>query len=216
MRIIEFCGTPGCGKTTLCDQLLDELKAKGFTANNYNELKGSISKGFFRYLFKKGFFGSFMRLMTVMGFPNRDRIIYGMKIAVVRCQIDEWSKNGKTDYLLFDEGILQYITSLSHGKPIANLEKLPKVLKPIYESADTYIIDSQVDIDTNIERLKKRANQGDRFLAGDTEEQKATLELKFKNIQAVLAHFAPSKLLQIDTANGDALKEITGFVLKDQ
>ena len=70
MRVIEFCGTPGCGKTTLCDQLLDELKAKGFTANNYNELKGSISKGFFHYLFKKRFFGSFMRLMTVMGAPN--------------------------------------------------------------------------------------------------------------------------------------------------
>ena len=216
MRVIEFCGTPGCGKTTLCDQLLDELKAKGFTANNYNELKGSVSKAFFHYLFKKGFFGSCMRLMFVMGFPNRDRIVYGIKIAVVRCQLDDWSKSGKTDYLLFDEGILQYITTLSHGKPIAKLEKLPKVLKPIYESANTSVISCSVDIDTNIERLKKRGNKGDRYLTGDIEQQKTNLELKSKNIQAVIAYFAPSKLLQIDTANSDALNEINGFVLKDQ
>ena len=216
MRVIEFCGTPGCGKTTLCDLLTDELKAKGFTANNYNELKGSVSKAFFRYLFKKGFIGSCMRLMFVMGFPNRDRIVYGIKIAVVRCQIDEWSKSGKTDYLLFDEGILQYITTLSHGKAIVNLEKLPKVLKPIYECADTSVISCSVDIGTNIERLKKRGNKGDRYLIGEAEQQKANLELKDKNIQAVIAYFAPSNLIKIDTASSDALKEITGFVLKDQ
>ena len=157
-----------------------------------------------------------MRLMFVMGFPNRDRIVYGIKIAVVRCQIDEWSKSGKTDYLLFDEGILQYITTLSHGKAIADLEKLPKVLKPIYESTDTYVISCSVDIDTNIERLKKRGNKGDRYLIGEAEQQKANLELKDKNIQAVIAYFAPANLIKIDTASSDALKEITGFVLKDQ
>ena len=214
MRVLEFCGTPGCGKTTLSNQLQSELIAKGYDAKNYNELKGSKVKELFHFMFKKGFISTCCNLMTVMGMVNRDRFVYGIKIAIVCYQINEWSQAGKADYLLFDEGIIQYITTLSHGKAISKLDKLPSRLKPLYEECDTFVVDCKVDIVTNITRLTQRGNVKDRFVIDDEDKQKEALKLKENNIQAVISYFAPSNLVQIDTANESALNDVISFAVK--
>lgn len=206
MRVIEFCGTPGCGKTTLCKELIKEFKNKGFAAFDYNELKTGKFKAVCHYFFKKGFLGTAFKLFFYNGFINRDRLVYGIKIAVVNAQIKDWSSEGKCDYLFFDEGILQYITTLSHGKEVSNLEKLPVTLKALYSNADTYVVHCNLDVETNITRLSKRGNEGDRYVIDDKEKQLKALQLKADNISKVVEFFAPANKLETDVADSDIAK----------
>ena len=207
MKILEFCGNPGCGKSTVGALLLEELLKDGSTAFDYNQIKEKSKIRNLRYILSAQSLKMICSLLRFgsLSHISKKTLVYSVKIAVIVEQIKRWSQKGDIEYLLFDEGIIQYLTTLFHNKRITSEISIPeKCLGPFYGSYDITIINCSVDINENIRRLNNRNRSNDRFVMGDANAQKAALELKQYNIDTILSGIDPEHVIRIDTADSHA------------
>lgn len=211
MKIIELCGNPGCGKTTLCGLLADRLREQGLRVFQYNEVKETKMVRNLKY-FRSGEcrrtagvlfrYGSRIHL-------NKRTFLYSVKCAVILEQLRRWKQRQKADYILFDEGILQYMTTLSHGVRMdAGADKALALLSAYYSDPDYYVMNCRVSDAENVRRLRARNRQGDRFLMEDETSQLQALSLKQENIDKVIDGVSPLHLCQVDTGDKEKALEV--------
>lgn len=195
MLIIEFCGTPGCGKTTLCDAVEQELQASGYPVKNLQKRKlpvtyaDKIGGMLERFCFRHAFYNRRLKkvLRSIRPYLAEDsRINWTERILEASYRIKKAEREGMR-VGLFDEGCLQFITSVFHGKTVTQeVQSLITVLlEEVYKNR-TLIFDCQIDAAENYCRLVRRNRADDRFLAGDKEESLRLLKQKRDNINLVL------------------------------
>ena len=204
MRVIEFCGSPGCGKSTVCGMVLRDLRDRGIAAFDYNERKERSALGNLRWLLAPGGVRTASALWRfgAKSAVNKRTFVYSVKCAVVLAQLRRWGGDPACEAVLFDEGLIQYLTTLSHGRELGTLsEDILAPLRALYHSADVTVIDCVLDMEENAERLNRRNEAGDRFVTGDPAEQRALLSRKRANIDAALEQVRPVKLLRVSTAD---------------
>ena len=200
MMIVEFCGNPGCGKTTVCGRTLELLRERGIAAFDYNERKERSKLNNLRYLLSPGRIGAAAALWRfgAKSGVNKRTFVYSVKCAVVLEQLKRWRDDSGCEAVLFDEGLIQYITTLSHAAKIGALgERITGLLREFYGSTDVDVVDCVLDVAENARRLNKRNTAGDRFVSDDFAEQSARLALKRANIDAVLEQVRPVNLLRV-------------------
>lgn len=212
--IVEFCGNPGCGKTTVCRGLLQKLRERGIAAFDYNERKEKSKLNNVRYLLSPGRMktaAALWRFGAKNGVTKRT-FVYSVKCAVVLEQLRRWEEDPGCEAVLFDEGLIQYVTTLSHASALGALgEDVLSPLREFYRQADVHVIDCVLDTQENARRLNKRNIAGDRFVTDDFAEQSARLSLKRANIDAVLEQVCPANLIRVSTADSEqAVKEALG------
>ena len=214
MTIVEFCGNPGCGKSTVCRLLLRKLRERGIAAFDYNERKEKSKLNNVRYLLSPGRLktaAALWRFGAGSGVTKRT-FIYSVKCAVVLEQLRRWEEDAGCEAVLFDEGLIQYVTTLSHAAAVGELgEDVKKTLREFYQRAGVYVVDCVLNTEENARRLNARNTEGDRFVTDDPAEQSARLALKRANIDAVLEQVRPANLLRVSTADSEqAAEEILG------
>ncbi len=202
MMIVEFCGNPGCGKSTVCRLVLEKLRERGIAAFDYNERKERSKLANLRYLLSPGrpaAAAALWRFGAGSG-VNKRTFVYSIKCAVVLEQLKRWRDDPACQAVLFDEGLIQYITTLSHGTVLGELDKdVTRLLRDFYGSAEVYVVDCVLDTAENARRLNERNTAGDRFVSDDFWAQSARLALKRANIDAVLEQARPANLLRVST-----------------
>ena len=202
MMIVEFCGNPGCGKSTVCRHTLELLRERGIAAFDYNERKERSKLANLRWLLSPGrpaAAAALWRFGAKSG-VNKRTFVYSIKCAVVLEQLKRWRDDPGCQAVLFDEGLIQYVTTLSHAVKLGDLgEDVTKLLREFYGSTDVYVADCVLDMKENAARLNKRGTAGDRFVSDDFEKQSAMLTLKRANIDAVLEQVRPVNLLRVST-----------------
>ncbi len=197
MKVIELCGNPGCGKTTIGKEVLNCLRKQGYNAYDYNEIKEKKSLKNIRYLYGVN---SWILLSRLIKFGlknglNKKLLIYSIKITLLINYIKDNLNNKKIDYLLFDEGIIQYITTLSHNRTIGEeINPLSKMIRDNYNNNDYYVFSCILDIEENVKRINTRNRQGDRFVVDNIMKQKELLIKKNNNINFVLTKIKPKKM----------------------
>ena len=195
MLIVEFCGTPGCGKTTLCDEVEAELRAMGYKVKNLQKpkqdytlvgrIKKVICKYWYRYIplnhrLKKS-------LKKIEPFLAKDSQINWLDRMLESSYKVKKAEAPGIEIGLFDEGCLQFITSVFHEKEIAvDAQNVIDVLVDQVYQERTLIFNCQIDNEENYLRLVKRGRPDDRFLQGNKEDTLCLLMHKQYNIERVL------------------------------
>ena len=124
MIIIEFCGTPGVGKSTLCKTITTELQGIGLVAECRENWLESIRHSLFRRIKRKGyciccrFYRSFPSLIKKTSLSEKKNLNKWLAKIIETDYFIVSSKRKKI--ILFDEGIIQFITSISHENEIGN------------------------------------------------------------------------------------------------
>ncbi len=197
MTIIEFTGTPGCGKTSLCRALAEHMISRGHHAKDMSLGK---SAGFWRKLKYRTFsvdkelkaaldeyLTTVPKDMLDQAKQMCDRILefsYTLR--------EEKAKKHHAHYALFDEGCVQFLALTAGDSELSEEAALlaETVKRRIYSGNKTVIVHCSVDEATNIRRLMKHPDRPDGFDSGTADEIAARLKLSERNILAAETDFA--------------------------
>ncbi len=204
MKVIELCGNPGCGKSVLTGNLIRALRERGLHAEDYNDVKPGRYWKNLRYLFSWRTIAAAASLFAFgKNVPFRRRLVYSVKCAVIPKQLACWEKAKRTDFVIFDEGIIQYVSTLSHGICLSGSDlRSLAFLQQIYRDARYAVVDCILPISQNIERIRGRARKGDRFVSEDDDEQKRLLTRKRENLTTILQWLCPVCLYTVPMIDG--------------
>ena len=177
IKIIELYGLPGCGKSTLTHSILSILQSEypGIVLRR-SDISGKINKYWNRPLclflclvlellkpcnYKTKTF----LLKYALSFPfNRYSIIYLLYTVMV---INLY-RNNKTQIIVLDEGIIQFLSSIPHDNVIKKVELIERITNSINENPfDALYVECQLDLDTTMYRIKQR-DRKDRFAYKDS------------------------------------------------
>ena len=215
MTIIEFCGTPGCGKTTICNQIEGVLLQQGYNVVN-------LHKKIYRYSNKFTFLNRIINKLLeciYKFYPLNKQLKKALQV------LSPYRSNDSTDWInrilgyyywvriaekkgveiaLFDEGCLQFITSIFHEKKVEfDSKDIVDALKSIVYRNRTIFIDCLIDINDNYQRLLSRNRKDNRFFNGDEKSIVKLLKQKRENIDIVLGILEPDNQIILNLSSDD-------------
>ena len=199
--IIEFAGLPGSGKSTLTKRIISVLE-KEYNIIRRKDISETINKIwdsplktflFFIYcLLKPKHLSMKLSLVRfILSFPLKQKgIIYSIYL-IKLYELIHSSKN-HSNVIIMDEGIIQFISSISHDEPIKENEIFFNLIKKMgLFSEKILFIEIKANITDVMNRIKKR-NQKDRFCYNENLE--LLLRTKQNNIITLINGIATNKL----------------------
>lgn len=218
MIIIEFCGTPGCGKTTICDRVEEELLQQGIQVRNLQKrgfpvtYRDKIRERIERFRFRN--YVPNRRLKKALGvllpYYDKNSLIHWPNRILESFYKAKKAEKAGIEVGVFDEGCMQFITSVFHDKAIPDeMQSLVDALcKELYQNRALFV-GCRIDLKENYERLERRGRPDDRFLAGSREENLALLKTKRDRIDTVLGMLKQQMVIQVEAKDTEqAVREI--------
>ena len=204
MTIIEFIGSPGSGKSSICNRTMDHFEDMGLKVGNIHRdeiRKGAVSR---KILSAKSKFmpctSSLRSAITeyTSKVPEyhgsvweRDLLnaAYKLSCPYVRAM----------DYAFFDEGPTQYVSAMMNGIPINDdiLPLIDTINDSIYK-CDVIAFFIQLDVDSIVERISKRNRSGDIYLSDDVDDMRSRITLKENNLRYLAEHLNYKEIHYID------------------
>lgn len=196
MLIIELAGLPGCGKSTLWEQLKTELQQKGRNVYTYSGLMHReplfVNKGL---LFKMQKWNPKTRscINLIENYcasapqdDKRESYKKAWEELYYRVHVAAWNRG--EDIILLDEGIIQNFTSLFFMDAIPRDPSTEKVLKNMMRVRCRYLfVKCHISVEESMKRLRKRARVNDRYCPLKDETLKEALLVKEQNIDYLLS-----------------------------
>lgn len=223
MKVIEFIGLPGSGKSTLCDLLEEELKQEGYRVLNFHvvfsheeliqKVKIKINNGLAKQSRINKEFEKEVRALNLSDQIDIEEWIHIIKIMNYR--IHKEAK--RYDFILMDEGPLQAITALFHGKDIDDKKDISNLISSLSSEylKNIEVIQLDLGMDTVCERLRNRNRDEDDFVDKDDTVMKSLLRQKDRNIRLV----SDASDFNVNHISGDGetsdcmIKNILKFIL---
>lgn len=218
MTIIELCGLPGCGKSTLCGNIMEELKL-----HDVDNVYGRNDVMRYRY----GFFSKILnrlRLYRCSPFILHKLIKaytiditsdprYVKRLVRLFAGLNKLSEDNNVDVVLLDEGIVEHVVSLAYGVKILDNETLQELMKLMFTSYNVIVINCHIDIDESIRRIKTRNKKNARYDYANSDDIKRLFEFKKNNIDTVLNHFHGKRIdLDMNASQDEALTQFYKFI----
>lgn len=213
--IVELCGLPGCGKTTLVSEL--KKAYPNFEIYTRNEIVGNnilFYKVIHRAIgitadkiYPAGYYEKAKACLDFLSeYDSRDkRFMYKM------LEQDRALRLNKSKNIILDEGLFQGITSLPYDKIIDNRDTLDKALCKVFDGELDYkVVRCKLQTDIIIERIRKR-NRQDRYSNPDDAVLKELLDVKEKNTDIV---FEKMNDVNVMTATLDMGQDILDNIKK--
>ncbi len=217
MILVEFTGLPGCGKTTLCDKLEDELANRDIRVCNLQKEKeiknifGRLSYSLYIRKVKKAECNNVLnaeirKMNDLLGIKGTDH--WEEKILEANFRCIEAEKKGE-QVALFDEGCIQYIVSLLADADVDERQYniIKEIEKTVYGSR-TIIIDCILDEETSLDRINSRG----RWCCGvhdtDREGGLAILRHRRSNIDNIIKKLENVKMIKVSTKDSDSDKTL--------
>lgn len=218
MIIIEFCGAPGVGKTSQSKALLKYFTEKEYTAIDYmmwyfsdTSILGRVTRkmrNILKYFTREAFRIYVVCLKNRCLWDNPNKKYWIARILEAYLCIRS-CKRKNFDILIFDEGVIQYITSIFHEKNI-KMDDLnsAKILLQNNICDEKLIINCLLDFEENVNRLIERHRSGDRFIGENDSQIKRMLDLKIDNINKVLALADSNKIFSVNVSHFDNAQQL--------
>lgn len=208
MYIIEFNGLPGCGKSTLCDEIISDFNEKNIISlrdvinyNSSNSTKNFINLMKILFNYKLILFNlAVLKFSLSYGF-DFNRLIFAARLIKLNGNLYYYSKKNPNLIAILDEGYIQYITSIPHTIELNISDDLKKMIKYIRSKHSFKFIHCEIDEETNYLRLFNRDNVARRFDSLSESELSETLMMKYRNIHTIRFLIDKEKDgVQIDTS----------------
>lgn len=191
IMIIELCGLPGCGKSTLFKELKKKWKEEGEKEPIYGReevLKRNLAiRALDRVLFDKYSVGERKELIRIINDNARHDSDWERRYIHRLLELTEGIRRMEGKNLILDEGLIQYITSLAYGSHLVAGEGLDNLIKKVFpKNVEYYIINCNIPVETSIERVRERNRKNDRYDVGNEETRKKLMSVKKENIDILL------------------------------
>lgn len=223
MLYIELCGTPGCGKTLLCNEIVPELLNLGYRVMNISvkelnydfrlKLERKIKTYRYRHYLKNR---KIIKAINQIKLGKQEEGTLLWKDRMLETYYDVFqAKKKKMDVCIIDEGFIQYLTSIYHEKIIDdNIMPFIRVIEKELYAKQSVIIDCHIETNNNYQQLISRNKPGDRFLTGDETTDKILLQHKRRNIDMVLGKIEHKEIIQVQWNHGYDKKNIINMIEK--
>ncbi|MCL2050610.1 MAG: AAA family ATPase [Lachnospiraceae bacterium] len=224
MIIVELYGTPGCGKTTLYQQVIGKLNAKPYVLANHQLMVDfqldnfprrfgvpRILKEYKHYLL----FLSILLSLISYGI-SKERIKFTKVLFVFCYRLLKLGQARKYDVIFFEEGLCQMISSIAHDQKIKNnfIDKmLMKQIKKAFPAVK--LIELNITAEENIKRLRKRNREKSRFdRVPDDHDLAKLLKTKQDNLNQIAKAIADKAGLSLDMAADSEINSdlLAGFI----
>lgn len=217
MLLVEFCGVPGCGKSTLCNEIQEYFESQGYKIenlrlrNSHTTFLGKIKK--IVYIIKLRTVALFYPVRTLAykygrSFNNKSAMFWSKRLVEGVYRINK--AKGKIDIGFFDEGFVQYITSICYGYQLNSdsYNLISYLDSEIYRTPNNAIIfHCDLDQEENLRRLKER-NRVDRYFSGTDSEIKKKLARKDMDLAKVCNTLNKARIININMLDKDNSKAI--------
>ena len=193
MAIIDFVGIPGAGKSTLVTLYIKDSKESGIIFKNLNKVHRSL---FIHGVSKAA------RLVRAIFYPSSWKVIISLihflkqfpfyKTSALKCLsiIDNFNRivTAKgNQYFIYDNGLLLYISSVSHLNPLYETDRLKAVLTALKPALlKTIYVYCKVDAETASFRAGIRQHDGHRFDSLYEDERLVALEVRRSNLDTII------------------------------
>ena len=172
MKIIELCGLPGCGKSTIADNTVEELKQSGTSVASMKVVYFAAGKGARRTfaLIKCLLNPRNYRLNIDILRLNRrysgklSCIKYAFQLILFIHNIEKTVNSGKYDIALMDEGIIQYLSAQADAARISDEALCRRIIGEISRRIpDWQVVYCMLDTDETMRRIRSRSSLSKRF-----------------------------------------------------
>ena len=211
MRIIEFAGLPGCGKSTLCTKLIEQISGKKIYT--YKDIVRFVSTKNRRRIYGtlvalNPLRWKFLRLLKRFVKKYKDVSMQAVFILIALYDITSLLRMNKQCIVILDEGFVQNLTSVAHLQQISGEKELEELVACIQAKNQMLIVNCFADEDIVIRRLRQR-NGRDRFNSIKDEKQlRAALCTKQNNISFVAQLFTDKIDICMNGSTDSALEQI--------
>ena len=209
MIMVEFAGTPGCGKSTVCQMAAEKLREEGISARDVlrDEMKlGKAARMRFRLGYKRSPRDAALRREVkrfVAAHPGKTAVRFGLEILKASYKLN-LARYQALDVVLMNEGPTQFLTSIAHMERLDARALIEEMNKAIYRRHKVILIDTTLEEQENIRRIMDRHNVHDRFYSEDAGELAAMLRVKRANIDSAAALLEYSGHFCFDNAESAA------------
>lgn len=200
-RIIEFNGTPGCGKTTIVRSLAEKLARN----TKFNYVRNRIDKNAYSLLLNPRYYPLLKRVFEYANlYPQKKGLLRCLLPAVFIRKYNNFLMDDSTSLLLFDQGFVQSIISLAHTDNLVVSPLLDSIIETSgLKKLPISIINCRCDVDVSIARIQGRPNNGARVHAMENEKLYSTIKTQTDNLtclRAIIKEQCPNvKTIDIDT-----------------
>lgn len=196
--IVEFNGLPGCGKTTIKNQLSIYLSKANIRFEEFNCFK---IKSIFPYLLNIKVIKLYFLLrhysISTRGAIDNRHIKYVLFFYILYTHY-----NRKDGILLVDQGIIQSLLSISHMSVIKGTTYLSKILNFTESIKGFVVINCKNDAEVSFDRIKGRELNGCRLENFEDAKLYKALKTQKDNLE-VIRNGIPMSIssLELNTLN---------------
>ena len=192
MISIEFNGLPGCGKSTVAEEINTNLLKEGYETvlysdflsyRQYNRFEKALRK---IKLFNLKEFTDFLRIAHCVN-HKFDKLQLRRVILAERICMSYRRYEDRNAICIIDQGIVQAVLSIIHLNSVKNWNRLLFLLNKILEKHDCIVVNAVLDSKTAAERIRGRNfNYGSRlnFIDDEIELQNA-LEQQVRTLDKI-------------------------------
>ena len=219
MVVVEFIGCPGVGKSSICKSVMNSKSKEGYSLANMHrsELRdGAIARKFIsaRALFSNDC--SELRKAAdhyMKRIPDSQSRVWGRDLLIAAYKLN-LQKTKSLDYVFFEEGPTQYVTSIAHRK------ELTQTIQPVIDAMnhtiyvhDTIGIYVIADLHDIIARILNRNKTNDRYKSDDAETMYRQLLVKQRNIEFLIDRLHYKALYTVEnTVLPDAVDQVLNIL----
>ena len=194
MKVIELCGLPGCGKSTITDHTVEELRRSGVSVASMKDVYFYSGRGIRRAL------ALIARLIDPRNYSLNLDILrlnrrysgklsclkYAFQLIMFIGNIETVQKSGKYSLALMDEGIIQYLSAQADGARISDEALCRRIIGKLSRRIpEWHVIYCMLEADDAMYRIRGRAVSSTRF-APDIEDGKLMADLECRKYNLIL------------------------------
>lgn len=212
IRITEFAGITGCGKSTLAKRMISKYsnEARVYTYTDVVKLAYGPYKRYYEKLARlnPSRWSYYSKLDL---FAHEYSNVSETAICVLTCLYDisaHISFFNPNALFILEEGFVQTLTSIPHLEEIIIDSALIDLADTIKEKFDLTVINCRCSTETAITRLRNR-NTPDRFnIIKDDAELGAALRIKQQNLDSVIGIFESVVAIDMERGENEIYEEL--------
>ena len=193
-KTIEFSGIPGSGKTTIANYLIDEMQKENLVVNLKSVISRQSSLEKLILLLSIISKLKYIKLLiSILKFTYKQKtairdVKYSLRLIKLIYLVDKYKT--RCDYLILEEGVVQYISSIPHSNEILKNDSYVKMIEKINHNLGNYFhIHLNISIASSIKRLKNRSILTSRFDSLNVTDLEKVLKVKDNNILHIIKQF---------------------------
>lgn len=205
MMIYEFYGCPGCGKSTLIKETKDLLDKKGIPYRTFNDIYfGSqnnklsrVSSHFSSFFNPKQIRTNCSILKFALQTGGVKSTKYALRLISLCAKLEAETGSG---LILLDEGIIQFISSLSFDSKLNAMPSLQNLINSLKtDLPEIQPVECRLNLDENIVRLRKRGNSKPTRYNSITSDEtlKKLLTIKSENLSLIAGCFTSAIVMDM-------------------